>query len=877
MSRRKIAIAVYLALWAASTIVIASRGEPSRGTIASDATRGFARVPAIERHGDELRATTEREVEFAYRDFGPRAAPVVVLLHGSPGSLQDFSALGRELAESRRVIVPDLPGFGDSSRRIPDYSARAHAAYLSALLDRLAVSRVHLVGFSMGGAVALEFAAAEPSRVASLSMVSALGVVELELFGDPRLNHAVHAAQYTLVRGVDLLLPHFGLFDRFVLGVPYARNFLDTDQTRLRPILERIESPMLLIHGEHDRLVPFAAAREHRRIVPQSELVELDADHFVLWTHPREVVAALEPFLDSVERGEALTRATATRERIEVASRPFDPGDVPPSSAIAQFVLAVLLALATLVSEDFACIGGGLLIAQGRMSALAAIGGCFVGIFVGDVLLFLCGRWFGAPLLRGASAGRSRLVSKEAIERGRALLDRHGAKAILISRFTPGLRLPTYLAAGALGMSLPRFALWFSIAGLLWTPILVLLSARFGGAVESVIASVSGFGALGVILAIGLVYFLWRFVIAMLTARGRRLLAGRLSRWKRWEFWPAWAFYPPVVGRLLALSWRHRKDGGFAVVTAVNPGIETSGFVGESKSAILRGLASAGDRVARFALVRIADSPEDRLATIARFRSEHALEFPVVMKPDVGQRGSGVQILRDEDSLVRFVREGMTLDHVVQEYVAGVEYGIFWLRVPGEERGRVFSVTEKRMPVVIGDGRSTLERLILADDRAVCVAQGYFERNRDRLHSVPAPGERVQLVELGTHCRGAIFLDGSQDVLTPELESWIEAVSRGFEGFHFGRYDVRGPSLDHFRRAEGIKVIELNGVTSEATHLYDPKHSLREAYAILFEQWRLAFAIGAHNARLGAPITPPLSLLRRFLAYRREQRGHAPS
>lgn len=873
MSRLRVAILGYASLWIASTLVIATRDDRA-ATAETAARRGLEVVRvAAANDGAEIRG----EVDLAFADLGPRDAPVVLLIHGSPGSLQDFRALGSRLGENRRVIVPDLPGFGASRARLPDYSARSHAAWLSSLLDALAIDRVQVVGFSMGGAVALELAARDPERVVSLAMVSALGVVELELFGNARLNRAVHAAQYGIVRAIDLLVPHFSAFDRFVLGVPYARNFLDTDQTRLRPILERLEPPLLLVHGEHDRLVPFAAALEHRRIVPQSELVALDADHFVLWSHPAEVAAALESFFAAVESGRAATRASATEDRLSAATRPFDPADHPPRGVIAQFVLAVLLALATLVSEDLACIGGGILVAQGRLAAFAAIGGCFVGIFVGDVLLFLCGRWFGAPLLRGASSSRFRLVSPEAIERGRDLLLRHSGKAILISRFTPGLRLPTYLAAGALGMSLPRFALWFSIAGLIWTPILVLLSARFGGAMERVVSSASGLGALGVIVALVAVYVAWRTIVSALSPRGRRLLRGRLERLRRWEFWPAWAFYPPVVGRLLALSWRHRKDGGFGVVTAVNPGIETSGFVGESKARILAGLSGAGDRIARFDVVRAADSVAERLGTIARFRAEHGVSLPLVLKPDVGQRGSGVAILRDEPSLERFVREGMALDHVVQEYVPGVEYGIFWIRAPGEERGRVFSVTEKRMPVVVGDGVSTLERLILADERAVCAAEGYFERNRSRLGWIPPRGERVQLVELGTHCRGAIFLDGRSDVLTPALEDWIETVSRSFEGFHFGRYDVRGPSVEHFRRAEGIKVIELNGVTSEATHLYDPKHSLREAYAILFEQWRLAFAIGAANRRRGAAITPPLALLRRFLAYRREQRGHAPS
>ena len=105
---------------------------------------------------------------------------------------------------------------------------------------------------------------------------------------------------------------------------------------------------------------------------------------------------------------------------------------------------------------------------------------------------------------------------------------------------------------------------------------------------------------------------------------------------------------------------------------------------------------------------------------------------------------------------------------------------MFYYRRPDEERGRIFSITEKRFPVVTGNGASTLERLILEDERAVCMARFYLKKQSKHLSDVPASGERVQLVELGTHCRGAIFLDGGW-ARTRELEDAIDEISRRFE------------------------------------------------------------------------------------------------
>ncbi len=150
------------------------------------------------------------------------------------------------------------------------------------------------------------------------------------------------------------------------------------------------------------------------------------------------------------------------------------------------------------------------------------------------------------------------------------------------------------------------------------------------------------------------------------------------------------------------------------------------------------------------------------------------------------------------------------------------------------------------MPILRGEGKRTLEELILADDRAVCMSDFYLRKNADRIQDVPAAGERVQLVEIGTHCRGAIFLDGS-DTITPALEEVIDRIARTFDGFFFGRFDIRVASRQDLMAGRNMKIVELNGVTSEATHIYDPKLSLFDAYRVLFQQWRIAFEIGDLN------------------------------
>jgi membrane protein DedA with SNARE-associated domain len=473
----------------------------------------------------------------------------------------------------------------------------------------------------------------------------------------------------------------------------------------------------------------------------------------------------------------------------------------------------IALALATFASEDIACLAAGALIANGTIGLIPGILACAAGIYAGDLLLFFAGR-AGAPIAR-------RFVSSGKLELAGRWMAERGAAVVLLSRFTPGLRLPTYLAAGILRTRFWTFNSYFLAAALIWTPVLVGSAAYLGR-----IFPAAPF-------AMGAAMLLWH--------------SRRLARYVRWEFWPPWLAYLPLIPYLLWLAVRHRS---LTLFPAANPGMPSGGFVGESKSAILAHLP----RVPGFVVVQPGESID--VATL-----------PVVLKPDVGERGAGVSIARTQDDVRRYLAAART-PTIVQQYVGGLEFGVFYVRHPGEPAGRIFSITEKRFPEVIGDGRATLRQLILRDTRAARIAEVYLAQHADR---IPAPGERVRLVEIGSHCRGAIFLDGSR-YETPALRAAIDAVAQCHPGFYFGRFDLRSPSLADFQ-AGRFSVLELNGVSAEATHIYDPALSVWDAYDVLFRQWRLAFRIGAANRSKGAcPMT--LAEFARLLRHRRRTQNY---
>lgn len=787
--------------------------------------------------------------------------PAVVLLHGSPMASSCFDALLRELGRDRTLLIPDLPGFGASRSGFTDLSFSAHAEAIRSLLKKESSDPVHLVAYSQGGGPALSLAETTPGAVASLTLLSSIGVQEHELSGDYFLNHVLHGAQWIALEAMRWGLPHFGLLDDLMLNTCYGRNFYQSDLRPLRQSLQSLDFPVLIQHGKSDFQVPTSAAREHHRIVPQSELVWFEGGHLVLMSRAPGIAAGLEGFFQRVDDGRASTRATAQPARISAASLPMDE-HVMRLSGKALWITSLAIGLATLVSEDLACIAAGLLTARGLIPLTAAIAACFTGIWAGDMALYALGRFGGGWVF--ARWPFRHLVPESSLLPAREWLRQRSGMAIFASRFMPGTRLPLYLAAGLLKLPVLPMMTWFAIAAVVWAVPVVSLVAHFGeGASQWLMDRGTRIFPLALLLLV-CSWIALRILPLLATHKGRRILRAGWERTTRWEFWPPAIFYPPVVIAAIAMGLRRRHPLAF---TAANPGIPHSGVAGESKSSILRALLPSGS-VVPFLLLPAGD--EDRAERVESWMEEHGFRFPLVVKPDAGERGRDVRIVSDVVRL-REELDARKVDTIVQIFAPGEEFGIFYTRHPDEASGRIFSLTVKQLLSVKGDGRRSLEELILDDDRAYLSHRLFRRLHSPRLATIPADGEVVPLGELGSHCRGALFLNGAS-LVTPELEREVDRIAKTFSGFHFGRFDIRCPDQAHLGRGEGLKILELNGVTSEATHIYHPHTPLFTGYRTLFAQWRKAFDIGLANHSRGAQISRFGDLAKLLWNHRRNTR-----
>lgn len=510
-----------------------------------------------------------------------------------------------------------------------------------------------------------------------------------------------------------------------------------------------------------------------------------------------------------------------------------------------DFWHALLIFGSALVLEDVAVLGAALLVANNMVSLPWAAGSSFAGIWFGDLGLYLLALRFGRPVFE--KSWFKRFVGKKLdLHKSETWFRDHGTAALALSRAVPGTRLPTYLVAGLLKVPAGRFIAITAAACVVWVAALFAFSYHVGMMVISEFAMFrSEAGKLGVCIVVAVI-LAWPLRRVLKRVSLRSLFAG-IQRMVHWEFWPPALFYIPVIGKYALLAIRYRS---LSLPTIANPGMHTGGLIGESKFETLADLARVRPEfTAETHLVRFV-SAEQQAEEVCRIRSDDHLHYPLVLKPDVGQRGHGFRVIHSDEEArsyaARFAR-----DVLVQKYVPGPqEAGIFYYRFPHESHGKIFAITEKVFPVVTGDGQRTLEELIRRDPRASIVARTYLQRFDSQRNRVLAAGERLKLVEAGNHCQGAIFLDGGR-LYSTELEKQIDEISISVPGFFVGRYDVRYASEDALRAGRDFQIIELNGISSEATSIYDPANSLWSAYRTLFRQWEIIFAIAAENRSLG--------------------------
>ncbi|MCK0131830.1 D-alanine--D-alanine ligase [Flavobacteriaceae bacterium F08102] len=329
-----------------------------------------------------------------------------------------------------------------------------------------------------------------------------------------------------------------------------------------------------------------------------------------------------------------------------------------------------------------------------------------------------------------------------------------------------------------------------------------------------------------------------------------------------WEHWPTYMFYVPLIPYYIYQAIRSRH---LVFYLAVNPGIKYSGNGTESKYKTLDLVPE------KYKPKSILITPPTPIQTIQEQLTLTGISFPLIAKPDVGFRGFLVKKINSLDELVTYINQNQ-IPTILQEFIDyPQECGIFYYRIPGENTGKITSITLKKFLKVTGDGQHSIRELIIKDTRAFLYLTLLEKIHKDYLENILPKGEEIQLSVIGNHSKGTEFINGNH-LITRELEQAMDAFSKQIDQWYYGRLDIKFHSFEELIRGEGFKVLEINGIISEPTHIYDAsKSSYFTALMTLKKHWKLISTIARKNhLSYGVPypaFTPYIKNMRWLRSY----------
>jgi pimeloyl-ACP methyl ester carboxylesterase len=259
----------------------------------------------------QVRFDTVDGLRIRYADSGGSYDRTVLLTSPWPESIYAFAPIWAELAEHARLFAVDLPGFGASEGRQELTSPRAMGAFLAELVAEADLGTPHIVAPDVGTSAALFAAAEHPQRFASVIVGTGGAAIPLQL-GEPLASWVldpdldkyrkmdpraiVDAAVDTIAGGIpdNIRADYHACYagDRFVDSMRYVRSYPE-ELPLLADLLPDIATPVTLINGSHDRVVPLANVEFLDERLPDSRLVVIDAGHFVWEETPTQYASAI--------------------------------------------------------------------------------------------------------------------------------------------------------------------------------------------------------------------------------------------------------------------------------------------------------------------------------------------------------------------------------------------------------------------------------------------------------------------------------------------------------------------------------------------------------------------------------------------------------
>ena len=314
-----------------------------------------------------------------------------------------------------------------------------------------------------------------------------------------------------------------------------------------------------------------------------------------------------------------------------------------------------------------------------------------------------------------------------------------------------------------------------------------------------------------------------------------------LTRLTNWEHWPTFLLYAPIVPFFLRRIIK-AKNPIYYLVT--NPSILYSGMGTESKYKTLSLVPK------KYQPVSILIPENINFNEILNELKSSNIVYPIIVKPDIGFRGYLVKKINNEHELRKYFLK-INIPVIIQEFIDySNEIGVFYSRIPGAKKGKITSITIKKYPTIVGNGKNTLSELILADDKVFLYHDLIKNIQKEKMEKIIAKDKTITLSEIGNHSKGTQFLNGNH-LINNDLENIFDTLNHQIHGWFYGRIDLKYRSFEELCNGEKFKIIEVNGIISEPTHIYDTSAggSYFAAIRSIKEHWKIMDKIALKNHR----------------------------
>jgi len=309
----------------------------------------------------------------------------------------------------------------------------------------------------------------------------------------------------------------------------------------------------------------------------------------------------------------------------------------------------------------------------------------------------------------------------------------------------------------------------------------------------------------------------------------------------QWEHWPTFMFYVPLIPYYIISAIKAKHPVFFLTI---NPAIKYSGHGTESKFETIQLIPDKYKPLSL--LIKKGTTFNNVLSKI----KEKEIHFPLIAKPDIGFRGYLVKKIDSKKELEVYLIKN-NLDIIIQEFIDYKnECGILYYRIPGEKQGKITSITLKKFLTVAGNGKSNLSELISTDERAYLYFDLLKNIHKEKMMEIPKEGELIKLTVIGNHSKGTQFINGNH-LITKELEKTFDDINDQIIDWNYGRLDIKYNTFEELKNGENFKILEINGIISEPTHIYDPKNiSYIGALKSLKKHWSIMNTIALKNHKI---------------------------